>query len=240
VSDQAPELISTGVQVAADTGKRLGLTWTLRPGTITAIDPLTVVHDGDFQQTKIGIISLIGRLPVGTRVMTLGIPPAGNYAIGLIDVVPMDSRVIEGVRGSDTAGLVTSGTTELDLPFLQVSGLDLIKDTVYKLEAFFILATQSVATDVFQVRFRLDTALTGTLIGLSQFNAGVTTAVSMTSHGNYEATTTSHSTIFVSVLRTVGTGTLTVVPRTAGGSGQLSSYSSVSQIGVLNRNWFLQ
>ncbi len=77
-----PEIVSAGVQEAADTGKRLGLTWTLRPGRVSAADPLTVVHDGDPLQTKIGMVSLIGYLSVGTRVMTEFVPPAGNYVVG--------------------------------------------------------------------------------------------------------------------------------------------------------------
>jgi len=44
----------------------------------------------------------------------------------------------------------------------------------------------------------------------------------------------------VSVVRATGTGTLTVIPRTAGGAGQLSSFAQVEQKAVLNSNWFLQ
>lgn len=77
---KTPDLISVGVQTMADTGKRLGLTWALRPATVVSSDPLTALYDGD--DKPIGMISLIGYLSIGTRVMAEFVPPAGNYVVG--------------------------------------------------------------------------------------------------------------------------------------------------------------
>lgn len=79
-SQDVPELISVGAQAIADTGKRLGLTWNLRPGMVAVTNPLQVIHDGDNE--PIGMVSLIGFLGLGVRVMTMFVPPAGNYVVG--------------------------------------------------------------------------------------------------------------------------------------------------------------
>jgi hypothetical protein len=117
-----PNLVSAGIQEAADTGKRLGLTWTLRPGQVTATSPLTVVHDGDILQTKIGMVSLVGYLSIGTRVMTEFVPPAGNYVVG---------KLVVGNTNSPTwmDYLIASGDTAIGIAETTVTGMSNITVT---------------------------------------------------------------------------------------------------------------
>lgn len=82
MTDPVPDLISIGTQEMADTAKRLGLTWTLRPALVVVAKPLTIVYDGDIGQVPIGAESLIGYLGVGARVMVMFVPPSGNFIIG--------------------------------------------------------------------------------------------------------------------------------------------------------------
>ena len=76
--DQLPGLLSTQAQAVVDRAKSLGLTWTLRPATVSTVD--TVIYDGDI--IPVGVISLIGPGVVNDRVMCLQVPPGGNYIIG--------------------------------------------------------------------------------------------------------------------------------------------------------------
>jgi len=68
------------VQAAADEGARLGLSWQLRPATVTNTSPLTAVYDGD--STGISMTSMVGDIPVGQRVYAIFVPPSGNFICG--------------------------------------------------------------------------------------------------------------------------------------------------------------
>lgn len=88
------ETLSTtlaAMQTLITDAKRLGLTWTLRPGTISkdttptdASSTVAVIQDGD--TVAMLATTLVSRLnmQVGDRVMTLMIPPGGLYVIGTI------------------------------------------------------------------------------------------------------------------------------------------------------------
>lgn len=83
---EVPELLSTQAQAVVDRAKSLGLTWTLRPATVSAIVPSSVVYDGD--TVVVGAVSLTGNTIPGDRVMMLQIPPGGNYIIGRLPGSP--------------------------------------------------------------------------------------------------------------------------------------------------------
>lgn len=72
------------VQALINNAKRLGLLWTLTPGTVApaagASSLVPVIVDGD--DIAINTVSLIGAQSSGMRVMVLTVPPAGNYIIG--------------------------------------------------------------------------------------------------------------------------------------------------------------
>lgn len=110
LTSQAPALIGIGAQSIVDRAKSLGLTWTLRPGTVIAPpvqDPTgtQVVFDGDTDAGSIGAINLTGSaLAIGTRVMGMFVPPAGTYVVGTITL---------GTNSPNTAGITTvSGGTD--------------------------------------------------------------------------------------------------------------------------------
>lgn len=66
---------------------KLGLSWSMRPGTTVEPDPTDgstrVIIDGS--TTAIPIMSFIGQVPAGARVMVLISPPAGHHIIGCVD-----------------------------------------------------------------------------------------------------------------------------------------------------------
>lgn len=74
------EQISVLVQQLVVEAQRLGLIWTLKPATIKDESTMRGLVDGD--TAEISLISLVGRLPVDTRVMVAEVPPAGEYVIG--------------------------------------------------------------------------------------------------------------------------------------------------------------
>ncbi|SCL43432.1 hypothetical protein [Micromonospora aurantiaca (nom. illeg.)] len=64
---------------------RLGLTWRLRPATVTSVasdGTIRALHDGDTQAIR--VTSMIGAVPVRARVMVMKSPPAGNHIVGLV------------------------------------------------------------------------------------------------------------------------------------------------------------
>lgn len=115
---EAPALIGIGAQSIKERAKSLGLTWTLRPGTVVAPpveDPAgtQVLYDGDSE--PIDSINLTGFfLPVGARVMCAFVPPAGSYVIGDVDQVFLGTD--NGVFSTLGAAGSTSSATFSDIP----------------------------------------------------------------------------------------------------------------------------
>jgi hypothetical protein len=63
---------------------RLGLTWSIRPGTV--ISEQTVTMDGD--TLPINVVSLMGTLSINRRVMVMFVPNGGNYVVGPLGARP--------------------------------------------------------------------------------------------------------------------------------------------------------
>lgn len=94
-----PELMSVQAQAIVGRAKALGLTWTLRPGTVEtgASNPPLVTLDSDSEQ--INVFSLIGTVLPSERVMVIQVPPAGNFIIGRVEstvVVPLSMSSFRG------------------------------------------------------------------------------------------------------------------------------------------------
>jgi hypothetical protein len=67
--------------------QRLGLTWSLRRGTITSTGT-AVILDADESNNNppaVPFISLIGSIGAAARVMTLQVPPSGLYVLSWLD-----------------------------------------------------------------------------------------------------------------------------------------------------------
>lgn len=86
---ESAELSVGAVQEVQDNAKNLGLNWILRPATIGTYDDDTNVaiatFDGDAE--SVPMISLVGYLAAGTRVMVMVVPPSGNYITGITGYV---------------------------------------------------------------------------------------------------------------------------------------------------------
>lgn len=81
MTDPVATTIAAGAQELVAQAQNLGLTWTLRPATVSDDNPLAILYDGDTTITN--PINLTGHiLPVGRRVMGLLIPPSGNFVAG--------------------------------------------------------------------------------------------------------------------------------------------------------------
>lgn len=120
VNREAPELVSTGVQELVNTAQRLGLAWVLRPGTVQSaqsVSRVAVIADGD--QQEISMVSLIGVPQPQSRVMTLQVPPAGNFVISSI-LGTASRELIHRYYMSSTADLTLNATPTL-VPGLQVT-----------------------------------------------------------------------------------------------------------------------
>jgi hypothetical protein len=77
--ESGARIFGAGAQELVGTAKRLGLTWTLRPASVSTVEPLKIVYDGDTEE--IGAVSIGGQVAVGQRVHGLIVPPAGNFVI---------------------------------------------------------------------------------------------------------------------------------------------------------------
>lgn len=70
------------VKALVQNAQALGLTWTLRPATVTSSSPVMATLDGD--TVPIDMTSIVGSVYSGQRVYVLIIPPSGNYVIGFV------------------------------------------------------------------------------------------------------------------------------------------------------------
>lgn len=80
---EAPDLIGIGSQSLVDRSKALGLTWTRKLATVdngTVPGDCRIFIDGDSVSTS--SVSLLGRLPRGTRVYVDVTPPAATFVVG--------------------------------------------------------------------------------------------------------------------------------------------------------------
>lgn len=101
------EAATTVAQVKAITenADRLGLTWTLRPGTVSVSSPLTVIMDGD--SVAIDMFSMCGTVFAGERVWVISVPPSGNYVVG---------RMTAPYRARQTLDAASSTVTFSNIP----------------------------------------------------------------------------------------------------------------------------
>lgn len=82
-----PQQVNTGIEEVKENADRLGLTWALRPGTISAGTTATsnacsVIMDGD--TSPIPAFSMVGGVSAGLRVYVLRIQPEGSYIAGFL------------------------------------------------------------------------------------------------------------------------------------------------------------
>lgn len=128
MTETVAEQIGVATRAIIEQSKRLGLTWALRPGTVSLEDPSLpqVIMDGDIAQ--IPALSLIGPIPLNARVMLLVTPPSGVYVIGYLgisDPRPLGQVAFVERSTSSTASATAQGVLRLD-------GVQLYKNRRYE------------------------------------------------------------------------------------------------------------
>ncbi len=147
-----PELLNvivTAIESYSESSEHKSQLWQLRPARIiTSSDTApTGIFDGDgilgTTSTPVPLISLIGHCPAGARVMTLFVPPAGNYVIAPLTPFESTARLTSNVdlNQSDTALQAVSALT--------VTGYAGI---TYKLKAMIFYQSDTTA----DIKFALD------------------------------------------------------------------------------------
>lgn len=110
-SPQVGQDTATLVAALLAEARRLGLTWDIRPATVsaTAGSSVTAVYDGD--TVPVPMVNLAGWVPAaGARVMAIAVPPAGNYVIGSATAaLAVKSRILDSFTTTSTA-YTTAGT----------------------------------------------------------------------------------------------------------------------------------
>jgi hypothetical protein len=105
------DLIQAQVQAIAENAKDLGLTWGIRPATVSNDAPgaITAVYDGD--SVAIAMTSLIGPLYAGQRVYAISVPPAANFITGSLP----DQQI--GLRARVTNSQAIANASQTTLSF---------------------------------------------------------------------------------------------------------------------------
>jgi hypothetical protein len=78
---EAPSLVATGVQAVVEGASRLGLTWSLRLGTVTDAINKTVTLDGDTSAISAQFMGDMGWIN-GLRVFVIQVPEGACYVVG--------------------------------------------------------------------------------------------------------------------------------------------------------------
>lgn len=122
VSPEVIGLIVAAVEAYAGSSEHASHFWQLQPARIVSSSDTTPtgVFDGDGVlgtiSTPVPLISLIGYCPAGARVMTVFVPPAGNYVIA--PLTPFEASA----RMSIDQNLDISSTTLQEVSQLSVIG----------------------------------------------------------------------------------------------------------------------
>lgn len=120
--EQVAALVVSALADFTESPEQASLRWELKPAQVIvadAVNPIGVFDgDGAFGagSTPVPLTSLIGHVAIFGRVMVLGIPPAGNYAIadisGATSESAFDSSLITTTSGTyTTVGGTVVGTT---------------------------------------------------------------------------------------------------------------------------------
>lgn len=187
---------------------RLGLTWGRRPGTVQSTTGLftttqaSVIMDGD--DVGITVVSLIGALVVGDRVMVDRVPPAGLYVMAKLN--PPASPFTE-------ASTSTSGTITAETVMFTLSAVELREGYAYRVEG----GNRVNAGAAVSVRFQLrKTDISGTVVAQSPNFAGAGLGLSTNAHWtSFIAPAADMTSDFVYTLAATGVGATSIGTATA-------------------------
>lgn len=198
-----PDLFGVGVKSMVDNAKRLGLTWGLRMGTVTGLNTsssIEVQMDGD--DNSITVTSIIGSQVVGARVYVISVPPAGNYIIGVANLLYPGQRIATTTR-TDNSAVFTAETV------LDTVTASLISGKTYKI-VYYNRLFKSVADGIARFRIREDD-IVGTELAITQLYTATVINQSFPTYMEvlYTATVTGDKTFVGTGSRQTGTGNLT-------------------------------
>lgn len=143
--------------------------------------------------------------------------------------------ILKGVNVTNAGNPIatTSGTTEMDLAKLQLTNFNIPMVTgSYYVARFLLTVTNTIASDTFDVRLRANTPVTGTQIGRLDHFANEPTAYSREYAFEFKGDA-SYTSIYVSLVRTGGTGTMSYYGVTG---GQNRTWGTLSLMGD-SGNW---
>lgn len=146
--------LTAAAQQVVDDAKRLGLTWTLQNGTVTATRPnIQVQMDGD--AVSIQVVSMIGQVSAGVRVYVIQVPPAGNFIVGFVGNVNLSTVNTMFVTGGPSQTTTSSSFSNVlgpsSVPFA-VSITKKFDDTALSIDASgTFYSTGSVTAPLFAV-----------------------------------------------------------------------------------------
>lgn len=134
------DLVAGMVKAVQTNAQRLGLTWERRPGTVDQINDsastFKVIIDGD--TAAIEVVSLIGALSIGDRVMVDGVPPGANFAVGFLG----SSFNPTGLLGRQDSAASSGAVAAVETTVLFTPALTVKNDRVYR----FVFGGRTVAS----------------------------------------------------------------------------------------------
>lgn len=123
-------------------------------------------------------------------------------------------QLIDAVECNVAATQVSSAAVELDLPRLAMPSIPFVSGALYRLDVG-IINSRSVVSDEYCVRLRHTTAVSGTLLGETMgWTESGTAGRWISGFIFFDAPSTATLNLFLSVVRTGGTGAITIYYQT--------------------------
>jgi hypothetical protein len=168
LTQEAPALVGIGAQSIVDRGRKLGLTWSLRPATVMAtnnianLSGIQIQYDGD--NTTLQVANLSGQsLQVGDRVMGLEVPPSANYIVGRLGSPAVGLGYWDSI--SSTAPVAFTGETVI----LNIASVQWLPLRAYEIKfRADILTTTGTNAAVWRIR---EDGIAGTVLGVGVWAA---------------------------------------------------------------------
>jgi hypothetical protein len=207
---EAPELVKVGVKSTVELARRLGLTWELRPATVSARsspDQITATYDGDTE--AINMIDLTGGQMIGERAMGLFVPPAGNFLIG--------GRAGGRKQIAFTQRTTTSTAASAAQGVLRLDSIPLYVGNRYEIYTSTLAMFSSVAGDTGSVRFSFTTDGSNAGTGSPLMSLWNSAAIATVANGQgcqlrvlYTPTANVLLSVLLFTIRLTGTGNITL------------------------------
>lgn len=153
----APDLVGVGAESIVERAQALGLTWTLRPATVSVAttEALLIAYDAptDLISTPITAVNLTGQgLAVGTRVMGLVVPPSGNYVIGFPTMGGAPSNGFAGALAGRIDSIANSASVTAEAAVLTIPNVTFRSGRAYRWQFWGKVNPSVINIARFQVR----------------------------------------------------------------------------------------